>query len=187
MCSIEGLPPGSPCALDGDCRDYCELGACRAGNSGDPCQKNFECKGDLTCQGLPGLGSTCTAKKPEGGACGDDSDCIGYCQNARCWDGSSGDDCGKDNDCKGSLTCVGAGFLAKCRALKSEGGACGDDDDCIGYCENFKCWDGSHGDQCGSSRDCQGNLKCKRREKCHKPCRICPQACVPADLFRTCR
>ncbi|KAJ9449168.1 hypothetical protein DIPPA_57784, partial [Diplonema papillatum] len=97
--------------------------------------------------------------------CTSDADCLGYCQNAQCWDGSEGDSCARDSDCQSlltSLVCRGfVGLFGKCQpSLKKEGEICGADSDCLGYCELLTCYDGSNGDACSKNSDCQSELTC---------------------------
>jgi len=106
---------------------------------------------------------------PEGSPCVTDTDREGYCQLLQCWDGSPGDKCSHDSDCQGDLTCFGADPAGTCQYNKPEGALCGSDADCQGYCQFLQCWDGSKGDKCASTSDCQPGLSCKKR------CAICAQ------------
>ncbi|CAB9513691.1 WAP four-disulfide core domain 5 [Seminavis robusta] len=151
---------GVPCSRDAVCIGYCNNGLCWDGVDGDSCANDSDCQGDLNCVGALAF-KTCRDQEPEGGGCGTDEECLGYCHNLKCWDGSDGDDCGNDSDCQGSLTCYGVGLSKKCTSKKEEGAQCGADADCIGYCHNLICWDGSEGDSCGSDSDCAGSLTCQ--------------------------
>ncbi|KAJ9455855.1 hypothetical protein DIPPA_50783 [Diplonema papillatum] len=90
-------PAGGFCLKDSDCLGYCHTLKCYDGVEFDPCSTNSDCLPGLTCAGA--LTPQCEAGKPEGAVCGANTDCLGYCQLLKCWDGSNGDRCGKDSDC----------------------------------------------------------------------------------------
>ena len=101
------------CLRDGDCRDgYCVLTKCWNGTINDRCLRNSQCDDTLVCR-LAGRvkGQRCLRKLQEGKFCLRDSECLGYCQNLRCWDGTDGDICSKNSDCQGGLTCKRRRFL----------------------------------------------------------------------------
>ena len=171
VCSVnEGLYWSADCDDDEYCLGNMYLAHCYDGSDGDMCKTDDQCQGDMVCYGVSGsIFAYCRNKRGEGDECGSDKICSGYCHNLQCRDGSEGDPCGKESDCQDGLTCIGTAGLAKCRKQKNEGEWCGHDDDCKGYCQFGKCWDGSKGDKCKYSSDCQGSLQCKKR------CRICAQ------------
>ena len=103
-CRRLGLPEGSPCVTDADCDGHCQLLKCWDGSEGDRCREDSDCEGDLTCYGL-NPNRRCKQQKGEGGVCGSDADCKGYCQFLKCWDGSKGDKCGSTADCQAGLSC----------------------------------------------------------------------------------
>ncbi|KAJ9453572.1 putative tenascin-X isoform X1 [Diplonema papillatum] len=110
-CMQIAQPEGSTCTVDTDCTGYCQVLQCWDGSSGDKCGKDSDCASGLTFYGPQGLGR-CQAGLSEGGLCGADLDCLGYCEKLRCWDGSTGDSCGSNSDCqsgeckKGCLFCI---------------------------------------------------------------------------------
>ena len=131
----------------------------------------ISCINDDDCpEGTDCIAGNCRQKKlSEGSTCYTDSDCEGYCQLLKCYDGSEGDMCAKNSDCQDGLTCFGPRPGGRCKALRDEGAICGADSDCKGYCQFLRCWDGSKGDKCGSTSDCQAGYRCKKR------CRVCRQ------------
>ena len=128
------------------------------------CLSDLHCPDPMICRL-----TECTFSKAAGEYCDQDGDCQGYCEMLRCWDGKEGDRCGKNSDCDGDLTCFGAAGSARCARQKGEGAQCGSDADCLGYCQFLRCWDGSKGDKCKYTSDCQEGLRCKKR------CFMCAQ------------
>lgn len=123
------------------------------------CPEGTDCK----------MGACLQRGLPEGSPCVTDSDCEGYCQLLKCYDGSKGDRCRDKSDCQPGLTCIGVRPNGHCQEPKNEGAMCDADSDCKGYCQFLRCWDGSKGDKCRTTSDCQKGLTCKKR------CAICAQ------------
>ena len=97
---------GQSCLRDADCIGYCVLTKCWNGTENDRCLRNSQCGDTLVCR-LAGQakGQRCLPKLTKGRLCSRDSECIGYCQNLRCWDGAEDDHCGRTSDCQDDLTC----------------------------------------------------------------------------------
>lgn len=124
---------------------------------GGECVNDAQCTSPLTC-----LLTRCVTPQDEGEYCEFDRDCKGYCELFQCFDGSSGDPCNKDSDCQSDLDCNLDNFQLVCGEArpKGEGEYCDEDNDCKGYCELFRCYDGSVGDSCNKDSDCQSGLDC---------------------------
>jgi len=103
-------------------------------------------------------------------ACTQDSQCgpDQYCHLLACRDGNNGDLCAKDSDCKNPDSVCFYSIIKEiniCRKPAAEGDACITDSNCgpTRYCQNLRCWDGSRGDDCGTTADCGFGLQCKKK------------------------
>ena len=149
---------GDDCAVDDDCPGelYCSNNICQQGDSGEFCDETDDCvEPDDTCDGSPGR---CT-NRAWGQSCDGDPECPGtlYCSNSLCQDGRSGDYCDETSDCNETNDICG-GSPGQCRDRVKDD-ACGTDTECPGalYCANAFCQDGTTGDYCDSTVDCDEN------------------------------
>ena len=146
---------GDPCEGDGECTGvlYCANSVCQDGSQGDFCDQTEDCQdGDNLCDGAP---STCR-ERVEGDACTGDTQCTGalHCASSVCQDGSTGDFCNATANCD-ETDDICTGVPKRC-ADRVEGDGCTTDPQCPGdlFCANALCQDGSTGDYCDATADC---------------------------------
>ena len=147
---------GDGCTIDNACTGdlYCANDICQDGSNGDFCDGTSDCgPADNVCKGDP---ATCQVRI-EGEICADDPECpIGlYCANLLCQDGSSGDFCDTTADCA-VLDEICKGAPAICQDRIKDDACVSDDAECPGdlYCANLVCQDGTTGDYCDVTVDC---------------------------------
>ena len=176
---------GDDCTGDEECPGevlYCSNDICQDGASGDFCDETADClEADDICRGDPGR----CLNRVEPEECAGDNECPAadglYCASNEgvCRDGSSGDQCDLTADCDVlEDTCKGTPLICDTRVL---GDPCvSDDAECPGdiYCANLLCQDGTTGQFCDLTADCdEDNDICKGSPAICQD-RVEPDACA---------